>query len=94
MAVASTLIRVKVRPGARTSTLVPAGDGSWLAELKSPPVDGKANAELIALVARRFGCAKAAVSIKGGAAGRTKWVRLEGVDAGMIDRSQQPSETK
>jgi hypothetical protein len=79
--VATTLIQVKVRPGSRTSTLTPAEDGTWLALLKSPPVDGKANAELIGLVARRFGCAKAAVSIKGGASGRTKWVRIEGVDA-------------
>lgn len=73
---ASTLT-VKVKPNARTSSLVQAEDGSWLATLKSPPVDGKANAELIGLVAKRFGCAKAAVSIKAGAGGRTKLIRLE-----------------
>jgi uncharacterized protein (TIGR00251 family) len=48
-----------------------------VAKLKSPPVDGKANAELVALVAERFGCSKAAVSIKSGAAGRTKLVRVD-----------------
>jgi hypothetical protein len=35
----------------------------WLARLKAPPVDGKANAELVALIAGRFGCRKADVSI-------------------------------
>ena len=45
--------------------------------MKSPPVDGKANAELIALVAERFGCKKAAVSIKAGASGRMKLVRID-----------------
>lgn len=45
--------------------------------MKSPPVDGKANAELIELVAERFGCRKAAVSIKAGTAGRVKLVRIE-----------------
>jgi uncharacterized protein (TIGR00251 family) len=45
--------------------------------LKAPPVDGKANEELIALVAERFGCRKTAVSIKSGASGRIKLVRIE-----------------
>lgn len=74
----SFVIHVKVKPNARASTLEQVGDGSWLAHLASPPVDGKANAELVALVARRFGCAKAAVSIKSGAASRIKLVRIEG----------------
>ena len=58
---------VKVKPNARQSSLERLADGSWLAQLKSPPVDGKANAELIALVAREFGCAKSAVEIASGA---------------------------
>jgi len=40
-------------------------------------VDGKANAELVALVAKQFGCSKAAVSIKSGAGGRMKLVRVD-----------------
>ena len=71
------LIEVKVKPNSRASSLEPAGDGRWLAQLKSPPVDGKANAELIALVARRFGCAKSAVAIKSGASARTKRVHID-----------------
>ncbi len=50
----------------------------WLARLKSPPVDGKANKELVALIAARFVCPKSAVSIKSGASGRVKWVQVEG----------------
>jgi uncharacterized protein YggU (UPF0235/DUF167 family) len=51
-------------------------DGTWVATLKSPPVDGKANAELIGLVAAHFRCPKAAVSIKSGAASRLKLVSI------------------
>ena len=69
---ATRIIEVQVKPNARVSELVDNGDGSWTARLKSPPVDGKANEELIALVARRFGCAKAEVAIKTGASGRKK----------------------
>ena len=71
------LIRVKVKPNARISLLEQGEDGIWLAQIKSPPVDGKANEELIALVARRFQCRKSAVSIKSGASGRMKLVRIE-----------------
>ena len=70
-------LSVKVKPNARASRLEHDGDGSWLAHLKSPPVDGRANAELIALIAERFGCRKAQVSIKSGAGGRMKLVRIE-----------------
>ena len=69
-------LSVKVKPNARASSLEET-DGAWLAQLKSPPVDGKANAELIALIAERFGCRKNQVTIKGGAGGRTKLVRIK-----------------
>jgi hypothetical protein len=71
-------IQVKVKPRARVSLLTPEGDGVWLAQLKSPPVDGKANEELVALIAHHFGCRKSAVSLKSGASARTKLVQIEG----------------
>jgi hypothetical protein len=74
---ATHVLRVKVKPNARLSTLTPSDDGTWLAHLKSPPVDGKANRELIALVAEHFHCRKTAVSIKSGASGRIKLVRVQ-----------------
>ena len=72
----SRTLQVRAKPNARQSRLAEQADGSWLAELKSPPVDGKANAELIALVAGHFGCRKADVMIKAGAGGRMKLVTL------------------
>jgi uncharacterized protein len=54
-------------------------DGVWLVHLKSPPVDGKANAELVRLLAKHFECSASSIQIKGGAAGRNKWVEIDGV---------------
>ncbi len=71
------MIQVKVKPNARASLLEETSPGVWNAQLKSPPVDGRANEELIALVAERFACRKSAVSIKAGGSGRTKLVRIE-----------------
>ena len=73
----SVLIQIKVKPQSRISSLVQSEDGQWLANIKSLPVDGKANEELMALVAKQFGCAKSKVSIKSGASSRTKLVRVD-----------------
>ena len=73
MHVLPTILQIKVKPNARQSSLTQAEDGTWVAQIKSLPVDGKANLELIGLVAAQMG-AKAAVSIKTGATGRMKLV--------------------
>ena len=73
----AVLLQVKVKLRAKASELSKAADGTWIAKLKSPPVDGKANEELVGLVAETFKCRKTAVTIKAGAAGRIKLVRVE-----------------
>ncbi len=72
------ILRVKVKPSARVSALTQEPDGSWLARLKAAPVDGKANEELISLVAAHFQCRKANVLIKTGASARVKVLRIDG----------------
>ena len=81
---ASFLIEVRVKPRSRVSALERESTGTWVARVRSPPVDGKANAELVGLVARHFGCAKSAVSIKSGASGKLKLVRIVGVRAADV----------
>ena len=69
-------IQVKVKPNARTSQLSEQADGTWLAKIKAPPVDGKANSELIDLVAEHFNVSKGSVLIKSGAGARLKLVQI------------------
>jgi hypothetical protein len=75
---AARTIRIKVKPNARASLLGEAeSDGIWRAQLRSPPIDGRANEELVGLVAARFGCRRHQVSIRSGADGRFKLVRID-----------------
>jgi hypothetical protein len=74
---AATFLQVKVKPNARTSSLSQQPDGTWVARLKSPPVEGRANEELLALVASYFRCRRSAVAIKSGASGRSKLLKIE-----------------
>ena len=73
----ATVIEVRVKPNARTSSLVQLEDGSWLAQIRALPIEGKANRELIELVAGQFNIRKSAVSIRSGASGRTKLVSID-----------------
>ena len=68
---------MKVKPNARASTLTQEPDGTWIARVKAPPVDGKANEELIRLVAAHFRCPKSAVAIRSGASGRVKRIEVD-----------------
>jgi uncharacterized protein (TIGR00251 family) len=70
------VIQIKVKPNSRASLLEQNDDGTFVAQLKSPPVDGKANEELIALVAKHFNCRKSEVSIKSGGSSRTKLLQI------------------
>ncbi len=72
------IIQVKVKPNARVSELVAQEDGTFAASIKAQPVDGKANAELVGLVAKHFKVAKSSVTIKSGAGGRMKLVTWRG----------------
>ncbi|MEQ1515799.1 MAG: DUF167 domain-containing protein [Usitatibacteraceae bacterium] len=71
------LLQIKVKPNARTSELSEMPDGTWLAQIKSPPVDGKANEELIALVAKHFDRRKSQITVKSGASGRMKLIKID-----------------
>ena len=58
------LLMVKAKPNSRVSALTRQDDGTWLAQLKSAPVDGKANAALIDFLADRLGVARGEVTLK------------------------------
>lgn len=72
----SLVITVRAKPRSRVSSLEREEGGIWIARLRSSPVDGKANAELIGLVARHFGCPRASVAIVSGVSARLKRVRI------------------
>jgi uncharacterized protein YggU (UPF0235/DUF167 family) len=69
-------IEVLVKPNSSTSELE-ASEGHYVARVKAAPVDGKANEELIALIAAHFGLRRNQVRIRHGAGGRRKLVTLD-----------------
>jgi len=78
----SFVITIRAKPRSSVSTLEQDAAGTWVARLRSSPIDGKANAELIALVAKHFSCVRACVSVISGATARLKLVRISGAGKG------------
>ena len=73
------VLTVKACPRANR-TEVAGIDAGWVrVRIQAPPVDGKANAELVQFFAKQFDLPKRAVEILSGDTGRLKRVKLCGV---------------
>ncbi|XWK89293.1 MAG: DUF167 domain-containing protein [Phormidium sp.] len=69
--------QVKVKPNSKQQNIQEEADGSLTVHLKSPPVDGKANEELIKLLAEKFNVSKSQITIKSGLSSRRKLVEID-----------------
>jgi uncharacterized protein len=69
--------RVKVRPRARKTEIESIEGKEIVASVKAAPEKGKANAELVSMLASEFGVAKSEVVIVSGMSSRVKLVRID-----------------
>lgn len=69
-------IQVTVKPNSRVSQLEESG-GIWVARVKSAPVEGKANKELLQLISDHFKVPRSRITIKSGAGARVKRVQIQ-----------------
>ncbi len=73
-------ITIKVEPrSSRSGVAGPYGNGLKV-KLTSPPVEGRANRELIEVLAKTYGIAKKDVEIISGRNSKNKVVRLTGIN--------------
>ncbi|MDP2823897.1 MAG: DUF167 family protein [Sulfuritalea sp.] len=85
-------LRLHIQPGAKKTEVVGLHGEALKIRLAAPPVDGKANACLLAFLADQLGVAKSAVSLASGDSSRAKRVRVTGIDASVAqDRLGYPS---
>ena len=73
-------LSVKVKPNARQQKIEEDGMGNLVVWLKSHPVEGKANRELIELLSKKFKVPKSQISLKSGQASRQKIIEIISVD--------------
>jgi uncharacterized protein (TIGR00251 family) len=70
------VIELRVQPRASRSGLDGLHGGRLKVRLQAPPVDGRANDALVALMAEVFGVPRSRIVIEQGLAGRDKRVRI------------------
>ncbi|MDJ0556150.1 MAG: DUF167 domain-containing protein [Microcoleaceae cyanobacterium MO_207.B10] len=70
------IFQVKVKPNSQKQSVEVEPDGSFKICLKSPPVDGKANQELIKLLAKKFNVKKSEITIKSGLSSKNKLIEI------------------
>jgi uncharacterized protein (TIGR00251 family) len=72
-------LTVHVQPRARRAELAGWHGDAIKIRLRSPPVDGAANAELAAFLAKHLGVPRSAIDLIGGASARRKRLRVRGL---------------
>ena len=80
------LLDIVVKPRSSVEGIGPLKADRLCVSVNSPPVDGKANAAVIRVLAEVFGVPKGAVTIVRGETGRKKTVRVGNVTAANVLR--------
>lgn len=83
------LLSLHIQPGAKTTAIVGLHGEALKIRLAAPPVDGKANACLVAFLAERLGVPKSRIELVGGETSRAKRLRVVGAGATLaVERLQ------
>ena len=80
-------LSLKISAGARTTGFAGRYGESWKLKVAAPPVDGKANAEIVKFLARFTGVAPSSVSIVSGTASTRKIVEIDGLGDEALNRA-------
>ena len=77
----SVSIKIKVEPRSSKSGIVGLYGDALKVKLTSPPVDGKANKELVEVLAKECGIRKGDIEIVSGKSSKNKLVRIAGIQS-------------
>jgi uncharacterized protein (TIGR00251 family) len=82
-------ISIQVHPGAKKNEILRLENGVWHMKIAAPPVEGKANKELIEFLSEALGVSKSRITIEKGTTSRKKLIVVEGLaEAEVMERFQ------
>lgn len=82
----NVVLGLHIQPGAKKTEIAGLHGGALKIRLAAAPVEGKANASLIAFLAEQLGVPRAQVDLIGGEASRRKRLRVKGASEEAIAR--------
>ncbi len=80
------IVRVHVQPGAGRNAIVGRHGDALKVKVGAPPADGRANAAVLALLAKSLGVAPAQVTLESRPSSRSKRIRVAGITGPEVDR--------
>jgi len=80
-------LALRVQPRSSKNEIAGERAGALLVRVTAPPVDGKANAAVRRLIAKRLGVPARRVSIVGGVSSREKLVEVDGIGDDELRRA-------
>jgi len=89
----TVLLHLYVQPKSSTTRVIGLYDGLLKIGVASPPVDGKANRELVKFLAKRLRIPKNDIVLKSGAQSRRKTFKIAALRDEQIRRILQPDTT-
>lgn len=78
------ILNLHIQPGAKKTEIVGLHGDALKIRLAAPPVDGKANAALVAFIAAKVGAGRTAVEVISGLTSRAKRVRVAGISPQVV----------
>jgi uncharacterized protein (TIGR00251 family) len=85
MAAAATRVHVRVSPRARRSGVVGRHGEAWKVRVAAPPIEGRANAATLALLAEALEVPLRALTLLSGESSRDKVFEVEGLGRNDVD---------
>lgn len=79
-------LTLHIQPGAKKTEVVGQHGDALKIRLAAPPVDGKANAALVAFLADQLGVGKSSIQLKSGQTSRRKTLEVYGTPADTEQR--------
>jgi len=73
------ILHLRVKPGSKINLLTKDADGKWVMKVKAPPVDGKANEEVIRFLSEVLKIPKSKITIVAGHTNRFKKIEINGL---------------
>lgn len=86
-------LTVLARPRARRTEFAGIHNGALCIRVHAPPVDGKANKELVRFLAQEFAVPRSAVAVQKGATSRLKVVTVRGRTSTAVSRAIDAMQT-
>jgi uncharacterized protein (TIGR00251 family) len=87
-------VGLRVSPGAARSEVVGRHGSAWKVRVAAVPEGGRANRELVGLLARVLGVPRARLDLVAGATARDKVIQVEGMTLEEIERRLETGQRK